>query len=266
MNIHYEVVGKVGVITIDNGPLNPTHPAMHRQLHDVLLRFLADDDVVCGVIHGSGDRAFCAGDDLKANLPELEPQAELLADLSTVHRLAGAADSWSWAYDNATLERYKPIVGAVRGWCLGGGLGLLISMTDIRVAGEDAKFGFPEIAYGMGGAGGSLQLARSIPYVEAMKMLLTGEPIDAHEARRIHLVNEVVPSEDVFDRAMAIAAKVASHPLLSVRIEMEGTMHAADLTRRDAMRFGQRLYQLQRLAVGESESESYAAARAKKTE
>lgn len=266
MTIQYDVQGSVGVITIASGKVNPMSPAMHRELHEVLVRFLADDQVHCGVLRGDGERAFCAGDDMKVETVELDsPEAQLRSELSPVHRLPGADESWEWAYENATMDRYKPIVGSVRGWCLGGGLALLLGLTDIRVAGDDAKFGLPEIAYGMGGAGGYMRLTRSIPYTAAMSLLLTGDTIDANEARRIHLVNEVVPAQDAFGRALAIAKKIASHPPLSVRLEMEATLHADDMTRRDAYRYGDRLYQLQRLAAGESESASFARARNKGT-
>jgi enoyl-CoA hydratase/carnithine racemase len=264
MSVDYELRDGVAVITLDHGELNTITPAMHRQLHDVVLEFLADPQVRCGILRGAGQRAFSAGDDLKVDMPELSPPAaQLMAELTPAHRRAGAGDSWEWSRELAQLDRFKPVVGAVRGWCLGGGLGCLLTLSDIRIATPDAKFGFPEIAYGMGGAGGLLRLSRLIPRVAAMQMLLTGEPIDAAEAHRIHLINEVVPADRLDDHAMEIARRVASHPPLSVRLEMEATLSTENMTTHEALRYGDRIYQLQRLALGESEQASFASVRAR---
>jgi hypothetical protein len=90
------------------------------------------------------------------------------------------------------LERFKPIIGAVNGWCLGQGMIYLLSLTDIRIASTNAKFGFPEVAYGMGGAGGTSRLGLQLPHTVAMWMLLTGEAMEAEEALSHRLVNKVV--------------------------------------------------------------------------
>jgi enoyl-CoA hydratase/carnithine racemase len=265
MKVEYEVQGHVAIISLDHGKLNTITPAMHRQMYDVMVEFMGDPEVHCGILRGAGGRSFSAGDDLKVEMPELSPpSAQLLAELTPQHLRAGAGDSWEWAREVVQLERFKPIVGAVRGWCLGGGLGCLLSMTDIRIATPDAKFGLPEIAYGMGGAGGLLRLSRLIPRTAAMKMLLTGEPIDAEEAYRIHMINEVVDSEMLDARAMELAQAIASHPPLSIRLEMESTLTTENMTRQEALRYGDRIYQLQRLALGESEEESFKHALAKK--
>jgi enoyl-CoA hydratase/carnithine racemase len=266
MKIDYEKDGHVGIISIDHGRLNTLTPAMHRQLHGVLLEFLSDPEVHCGVMRGAGDRSFCAGDDLKVDLPEVGTEEEQLREeLSPAHLLPGAGDSWNWAREFMMMERLKPIVGALRGWCLGGGFMTMLRLTDIRIAGKDAKFGLPEIAYGMAGAGGSLQLSRHIPKTAAMQMVLTGDPIDAEEARRIFLVNEVVEDDQVFVRAMAIARRIAEHPPLAVNVEMEANQMTEHLTPREALRTGGRLYQLQRLANPENELESFEKARAQKS-
>lgn len=265
MGIKYEVVEDVGVITLSRGPLNLMTPAMHRQLYDVFIEFLSNKGVRCGILRGEGERAFSAGDDLREQVPELEPPTEeLLLELAQAHRLPGAGESYQWSKELALLERYKPVVGVVRGWCLGGGLGTLLTLTDIRLASPDAKFGFPEVAYGMAGAGSTFQLSKLIPRTAAMSLLLTGEPINADEARRVHLINEVVPATELDVRAMSIARRIASHPPLSVRLEMEGTLASEQMTREEATRYGERLYQLQRLASGESEADSFLATKNKK--
>jgi enoyl-CoA hydratase/carnithine racemase len=265
MRVEYEVEDHVAVITLNHGKLNTITPSMHRQMYDIIVEFMADPDVHCGILRGAGERAFSAGDDLKVEMRELSPpSAQLMSELTPAHRRAGAGESWEWAREVAQLERFKPIVGAVRGWCLGGGLGCLLTLSDIRIASPDAKFGLPEIAYGMGGAGGLMRLSRVIPRTAAMQMLLTGEPIDAQEARRIHLINEVVPGDQLDARAMAIARMIASHPPMSIRLEMESTLSTENMTPHEALRYGDRIYQLQRLALGQSEQESFQIALKKK--
>jgi enoyl-CoA hydratase/carnithine racemase len=257
--VNYEVHDRIAVIEIENGKVNPMTPSMHHQLHDTLVQFLAASEVHAGVLTGRGSRAFCAGDDLKHDHTDgsLRPAQELVAELGPGHRTHGAHPSWQWQYDVLQLPRYKPIVAAVNGWCLGIGLAYLVALTDIRVAGRSAKFGAPEIAYGMAGLGGTLRLSRQIPRIAANALLLTGEPMDADEARRVHLVNEVVDDDQTLPRALEIARRIAEHPLLSLRLEMEAMEQGEQLSREEAVRYGDRIYQLQRLAAGESEAESY---------
>ncbi len=263
MPIDYQVDGAIGRITIRNGALNPITPLMHRELHEALTEFLTDPDVRVGILSGAGERAFSAGDDLLSESSASEPVEELMADLRGSHRRASADRSaWGWSGDNLSVERFKPIVGAVHGWCLGAGLVYLLALTDIRIASEDAKFGFPEINYGMAGVGAVSRLGRHVPHTSAMSLLLTGDPIDAAEAKRIHLVNDVVPAVQVQTEALRIAARVAEHPPLAVRIEMEAYARGMEMSRLDALAIGDRFYQLQRLALGESETESYRRSRA----
>ena len=262
MPIDYVVKDGIAHITLRNGSVNPITPLMHHELHDALIEFLADPHARVGVLSGAGTRAFSAGDDLLSEVSATAPSAELSSDLAGAHRRPGADPAaWGWSNDNLALERYKPIVGAVSGWCLGAGLVYLLALTDIRVASADAQFGFPEINYGMAGAGAITRLGRYLPHTAAMSMLLTGDPIDAAEARRIHLVNEVVSPEDVRSRAVQIATRIAGHPPLAVRIEMEAYTRGMDMSRADALAVGDRLYQLQRLALGETEADSYRRAR-----
>jgi enoyl-CoA hydratase/carnithine racemase len=152
------------------------------------------------------------------------------------------------------MERYKPIVGAVSGWCLGQGLIYLLSLTDIRIATPTAKFGFPEIAYGMGGAGGSSRLALQLPHTVAMWMLMTGEPLDAEEARSCHLINRVVPQAALMDEALRVARLIARHPPAAVRVEMEAYEKGRELSKADALAFTKHLYRLQRMGLKEDGS------------
>lgn len=265
--VDYAVDGPIATFTIRNPPVNALTPRMHREMFEALTEFTTDPDVRCGILTGDGGRAFCAGDDVKTESPEpSRPTDTLMAELYPFHRLEGADEAWEWESDVQACERYKPIVGAVRGWCLGAGMLYLLALTDIRVAGSDAKFGFPEVAYGMAGAGGMTRLGRQIPMTAANYLLLTGDPVDAAEAHRVHLVNEVVEPERVLDRARALASRIAAHPPLAVRIEMEAHARGLDMARLDAFRYAERMYQLQRLAIGETDSESFGRGRATKPE
>jgi enoyl-CoA hydratase/carnithine racemase len=253
VTIDYVKAGAVATFTLRNGKVNPLTGEMHRLMHDALIDFLADPDLRVGILTGAGERAFSAGDDIKAEDPSSgDPAADLLAALSPAH-VAARADSGAWADDVLRLERTKPIIGAVRGWCLGRGLEYLLGLTDIRIATPDARFGLPEIAYGMGGLAGAMQLSRRLPATTAWEMALTGEPIDAQEALRVHLLNRIVAPDDLLPEAHRIAGLIARHPALAIRIEMESLRRSEELAAGDAYAFGMHLYRLQRLALGESD-------------
>jgi enoyl-CoA hydratase/carnithine racemase len=249
MPIRYETEGDIAVFTIDNGAVNPTTPAMHKELHAALTAFLRDRRIRCGILTGAGERAFSAGDDIKTPRRGATP-AEQLGDHLWPHGTEGdAPHDFSWSRDVLAIERYKPIIGAVNGWCVGMGLIYLLALTDIRIASTTARFGFPEIAYGMGGAGGSTRLLRQMPPTAAMWMLLTGEPLTAEEAARAFLVNRVVAPDRLMDEARGIAAKICRHPPEAVRVEMEASYRAQDLGRAEAIAFTKHLYRLQRLGL-----------------
>lgn len=250
MPIRYERKGSIATFTIDNGKVNPMTPLMHKELFLALKEFLADDSVHCGILTGAGDRAFCAGDDIKTPYSSESSPKDALYDHLWPHRGEGdTPDNFAWSRDVLMLERFKPIVAAVNGWCLGQGMIYLLNLTDIRVASTTASFGFPEIAYGMGGAGGTTRLAYQLPHAVAMEMLLTGDPMPAAEALRLNLVNRVVEPEAVMAEAMRIAERIASHPPAAVRIEMEAYARGRDLSRVEAMSFSGHLYRLQRLGL-----------------
>jgi enoyl-CoA hydratase/carnithine racemase len=258
MGIEYEKADGVAVITIRNGSVNPFTPDMHRELHTVMTEFLGDPEVRVGVMRGHGLRAFSAGDDVKSESPPVDDAvAELLSELTPQHRRGAGTTAWEWSRDTMMLERRKPVVASVEGWCLGQGMAYLLALTDIRIASTTARFGFPEIAYTMAGLGATTRLARRLPRTVAAQMLLTGDPIDADEAHRVDLVNEVVVEGAAFDRAYGVATRIAQHSALALRVEMEAIDVGERFGPEDAVRYGERLYQLQRLAIGESESDSF---------
>ena len=191
----------VALVTLNRPKaLNALSYALLSEL-DAVLEAL-DRDPACRaiVITGAGTRAFAAGADVRELAVETTDslhEADPLAAVDRVGRLA------------------TPTIAAVRGFALGGGAELAMA-CDMLVAGDDTKFGQPEIAIGViPGAGGTQRLARAIGRVRAMELVLTGRQFDAAEAERLGLVTMVVPAADVLGRALELAAKVASMPALA---------------------------------------------------
>jgi enoyl-CoA hydratase/carnithine racemase len=151
-----------------------------------------------------------------------------------------------WEKEILEMPRYKPIVAAVNGYCLGQGFIYLNLLPDIRYAASGAQFGLPEIAFGMGGAGGALRLGKLIPHVAAMEILLLGEKISAEDAARMFLINGVVAPQKLLEVATAAAERIASHPPLGIRIEMEAYQRGLDLSRADSAAMAGHMYRMMR--------------------
>ncbi len=241
----YEKSGGVAVITLDNPPVNVLTPEQHEELFHILKDFYSDPEVRCGIWTGAGERAFCAGDDIKTERRE-RTTAEIVDRHLNPRRDGDPAEYPGWEGEILALRRTKPIVAAVNGACMGQGMIYLLLLTDLRIAVPQARFGMPEIAYGMPGAGGVTRLGRQIPQTAALWLALTGEAIDAEEARRCFLINEIVEPAELMARARQIAARIASLPPRAVRVEMETFYRALDLDRDAAMAFAGHMYQLVR--------------------
>lgn len=259
MTLHYEKKNGFAYFTIDNGKHNITTPSMHKDLFGYLKDFEIDPNVRVGIIQGAGGRSFSAGDDIKTKYKPPRTRQEELEAYFFLHQNEGPSPSRpGWEQDVMKLTRYKPIIAAINGYCLGQGLIYSLLLTDIRVAGRGARLGLPEIRHGAAGMSAVIRLARHIPYTAAAMMALTGDWIDAEEARRIHLVNKVVADEDVLAEAEAIAANIARHPPTAVRTEMEALQIGFDMSRQDAAHHGQNLYRLHRYSYeGYGSSEGF---------
>lgn len=172
-----------------------------------------DDDLVrVIVLTGVGDRAFCAGADLKRTSPVAGSyvRAWTAPDL-----LAAERGAYVRLMNLEPLGIWKPMIAAINGYCFGGGLELALQ-CDLRVASETASFALPEVKVGsLAGVCGSL-LLRTIPHAHAMKMLLTGARIDAVEAARIGLVSDVWPAQEFMNRTTDLALQIASNAPLSL--------------------------------------------------
>ena len=187
--------GGVAELVIDRpAKHNTMTPAMFTQLQESCVIIDRDPDVRAVVLRGEGERAFSAGTD--------------------VNTLKDYEDFWEWRnrvdYVTQIRSLRKPIIAAVRGWALGGGLELAVA-CDIRIAGRDAVFGAPEVQLGWIGAGGTSQfLPRLIGYGQAMRLLLTGMRIDAAEALSIGLVEELCEPGAELARARELARQIAA--------------------------------------------------------
>ncbi|ETR75412.1 enoyl-CoA hydratase [Afipia sp. P52-10] len=174
-----------------------------------------DPQIRVAIVTGAGDRAFCAGADIKNVLTQRNAWS----------------DVWLTQKDqllNRGLEVWKPIIAAVNGFCLGGGVTMLYS-TDIRVASEHATFNLAEVKRGIiAGNGGTQRTLQQLPWCIGMEMLLTGDPIDAKTAERWGLINKVVPHKDLMKSAREYAARIAANAPLAVQAAKELAIRSRD--------------------------------------
>lgn len=166
----------------------------------------ADPEIRVVLLHGAGGKAFSTGGDLTRMIPimmrTVEPENEWEARLATDRRLLWGALLRNWTF-------FKPIVCAVQGLAVAGGLELMLA-TDLRVAASDATFALTEVRRGLIAGGGSLaRLPRQLSWADAMEVALVGEPIDAQHALRIGMVNRVVEPDEVLATAEQLASRIA---------------------------------------------------------
>lgn len=180
--------------------LNAVTPEMAATLEKLCARVDRDDAVRAVLIVGAGERAFSAGSDLNS-----------LAEYPTAWKFRNRVE-----YAAAVRDIRKPVVAALKGWVLGGGCEVALA-ADIRVAGRSARCGFPEVKRGwVGGGGASQMLPRLIGYGQAMRLLLTGEPVEAEEAYRLGLVDILVEDAEVETRATALCRQLAGYSPVAV--------------------------------------------------
>jgi E-phenylitaconyl-CoA hydratase len=204
--------------------LNALDPETQVELFDALQRVKVDPEVRAIVISGAGEKAFCVGADLKKTMPPSESHAQL--------SFGGGPKDKRWI---DAIDMDKPIICAVNGLALGGGLELALA-CDIRVAVDTARFGLPEVRVGsIPGAGGTARLPRTVGMSDAMLMLLTGDQVDAAEALRIGLVSRVVPRGRLMEEARSIAGRIAANAPLSVSAVKGLVRRGVSMTLADAI-------------------------------
>ncbi|KZS16779.1 Enoyl-CoA hydratase [Daphnia magna] len=217
----------VGVITLNRPKaLNALCDALMREVSDALDDLEKDKDVGAVIITGS-EKAFAAGADIK------EMQNNTFAHVYGGNFL----NHW-----NRVAQCKKPVIAAVNGYALGGGCELAM-MCDIILAGENAKFGQPEIAIGtIPGAGGTQRLIRSIGKSKAMEMCLTGLPITAQEAEKLGLVSRICAPKELVSEAVKMGEKIASHSKLIVAMCKESVNQAYETTLQEGLLFEKRTF------------------------
>jgi enoyl-CoA hydratase len=224
MVIDYKKEGKIATFTINRPQaMNAMTPEGMRDFNKHLITFQDDMEAWAGIITGTGDKAFCAGADIKEMLPYMRSGG---VQPPTILR---------------GMNVNKPIIAAVNGLALGGGLEFALA-SDIRIASENARFGLTEVNVGLiPGWGGTQRLARLIGTGKAAEMLFTGRLIDAAEAYRIGLVNAVVPLDKLMSTAMEWAETICKAAPLAVRAAKEAMYRGLDIALDEGLKIEEQL-------------------------
>jgi E-phenylitaconyl-CoA hydratase len=230
--VELELEGGIAVITMNRPEvLNAMDAEAYRQLSEAWTRVRDDPGIRVAVITGAGDRSFSTGADIKSFLGSPDELSEFW--LTQKGQLL-----------NRGLEVWKPVIAAINGYCIGGGMTLMLA-TDLRVAAEHATFGLAEVKRGvLPGNGGTQRIAKQLPHAIAMELLLTGDRIDAATAERWGLVNRVVPLEQLLDTALDYAWRIAANAPLAVQATKELAVRSADMDIATGLRLEQALNRL----------------------
>lgn len=215
MVVDFEKRDHVAILTLNRPEaMNALDPEMSSTLVRLWRQVLEDPQVWAVVLTGAGEKAFCAGADIKK-------LAEYYSTTTPLQRRERAFQEPGLGGITRNLYMPKPVIAAVNGYCLGGGLELALA-CDLRVAAEHATFGQTEVRWGLTpNAGGTQRLPRCIPVGVALEMILTARPIDAQRAFQVGLVNRVVPLADLMPTAMDIASAICANAPLAVRVAKE---------------------------------------------
>ncbi len=223
MALLFETRDHVAYITFNRPEvMNAMDAETYADLSKAWIEVRDNPDIWVALITGKG-RAFTAGADLKS-------------------RIGAPSETWHfWQTQqeqilNRGLEVWKPVIAAVNGYCLAGGMTLLFA-TDIRIAAESAVFGISEVKRGiLPGNGGTQRALRQMPYPIAMELVLIGDNISAQEAYRIGLVNKVVPDEQLMEEAERYARRLCENPPLAVRAIKELAVRSQYMHIQDGLR------------------------------
>ena len=224
-NITYETKDHLAYVTLNRPERrNAVDPQTSKELLDAFTAFKEDDNAWVAILTGSGEQAFCAGADLVAMAASFAGK--------------GDAGLLSVPFGGITrgFECWKPMIAAINGYCLAGGLELALS-CDIRIAVEHATFGLPEPKRAIiPAAGGTQRLPRAVPLAFAMELLLTGDRFDSETALRFGLVSRVVPADQLMATAEGIAAKILECGPLAVRAIKQAAMEGRQMSLVDGLK------------------------------
>jgi enoyl-CoA hydratase len=213
--IQYEKRDHVAIITINRpDAMNSLTLEMLLGIEEAFDQFNADDDGWVAILTAAGDKAFSSGLDLKEAAPMLTGGDEM-----------GFADHTKRQFSDV----FKPIICAVNGFCIAGGMEMLLG-TDIRIAAEHATFGLGEVKWGLIPLGGShIRLPKQIPWAIAMQLLLTGKNIDAQRAYEVGILNEVVPADQLMPTALKLAERMCRNGPLAMKTAKEIAVRSLEL-------------------------------------
>ena len=249
--ITLETQDRIATVTVNRPDrLNALNAATIDELDRAFRQVAADDDVLGVILTGSGDKAFVAGADI--------------GELAKMGPIDGVGVSRKGQETCRFLETMgKPVVAAVNGYALGGGLEIALA-CHLRVASENARFGLPEVKLGIiPGYGGTVRLARIVGRGRALELILTGEMIDAAEAHRIGLVNRVAPRGAALTEARALMTTIVANGPVALRLALEAVDHGMDTSIDEALTLESALFGL--LATTEDMQEGMGAFLEKRT-
>lgn len=230
--VQIERVNRVGWVVLNRpGQINAINPALRTEATQALELLDRDPDVGVIVIRGAGERGFCAGADIKSQ-----------SDATSLPALRdGMTPGWIEVLDRVR----KPVIAAIHGFCLGGGIEIAMA-CDIRIAAPSAVFGLPETGLGLiPGGGGTQRLPRIVGLGRALDLLLTGDRIDAKEAHRIGLVSRLSASpESLFDEVQTIAERIAAKPATASAYVKEAARDGLELDLRAGLKLEKDLFVL----------------------
>src|SRR5579884_679853 len=228
--LEYEKADHVVTLTYNRPEQhNAVNQVMNRELHDAWQRFRDDDDAFVLVITGAGETTFCAGWDLQ-DAAELAELGDYDGFRVSLHNNPGECGY------TRKVDIFKPVIAAVNGYAFAAGLETAL-LADIRIAAENAEFGALERRWNIvGGDGMTVRLPLVVGFARAMELIITGRRIDAQEALRIGLVNEIVPRGDALDRAQALAHEIAQLPQGAIRSDKESVIRGVGRTFEERLR------------------------------
>jgi E-phenylitaconyl-CoA hydratase len=229
----FEKKEKIAIITINRPQaMNSLDGETLEGLNKAWIDFRDDPDLWVAIITGAGDRAFCAGGDLKS-------LGDYYRSMTPILRREKAEKGPGVGGITRNLDIWKPLIAAINGHCLAGGLEIALA-CDIRIAAETATFGLTEVSRGIiPGAGGTQRLPRLISLTKSLEMILCADRIDAQEALEIGLVSRVVPVKDVMAEAIKTAERICRNAPLAVRAAKEAIYRGLDLPLAEGLRLEQ---------------------------
>jgi enoyl-CoA hydratase len=213
---------RIATITLNRPPMNPLNRKMYEEIGQVAEELNADPEVKVVIITGAGEKAFAAGLDVK------EVEGKTVTDMKDFQAFSRDASA-----QVAAIE--KPVIAALSGLALGGGLELALC-CDLRIAAEGTRFGQPEVTLGIiPGGGGTQRLPRLIGAARAKELFFTGAMIDAQTALEMGLVNKIVPADKLMEEAVALATTIAAMPAVALKMIKQAVDHGINMDLNSAL-------------------------------